>query len=134
MKQILVMMAVVVMGGCSKDTPETSQAAEAEVQVTPAPSPKPEPVLPADEKLIADAIVEKAVREDLEKPEGELTEAELEKVTSLFLYRTQITDAGLKEVAKLQKLEELWLDGTKVTAEGVAELKKALPNCEINGP
>ena len=33
MKQILVMMAVVVLVGCSKDTPETSQAAEAEIQI-----------------------------------------------------------------------------------------------------
>ena len=30
MKQILVMMAAAVLVGCSKDTPETSQAAEAE--------------------------------------------------------------------------------------------------------
>ena len=33
MKQILVMMAAVVLVGCSNETPETSQAAEAEPQV-----------------------------------------------------------------------------------------------------
>jgi len=38
------------------------------------------------------------------------------------------------EVAKLQKLGILYLLGTKVTKEGVAELKKALPNCQIEGP
>ena len=135
MKQILVMMVVLV--GCSKDTPETSQDAEAEAQVAskpePEPEPEPTPVSPADEKLIAHPIVERAVRESLEKPEGILTEADLEKVTKLSLFPTKITDEGLKDVAKLQKLETLWLFDTQVTAEGVAELKKALPNCKIEG-
>jgi hypothetical protein len=158
MKQILVMMVAVVLVGCSNETPETSQAAEAEAQVTPEPSPASVPVPPAHEKLIADPIVEKAVRKELEKSEGELTEADLAKVTSLNLMFTQITDAGLKEVAKLQELEQLWLAftqitdaglkdvaklqklnrfsliGTKTTDAGVAELKKALPNCIITGP
>lgn len=40
---------------------------------------------------------------------------------------------GIKELAKLQKLEWLMLDRTKVTKAGVAELKKALPNCKIEG-
>ncbi|MCH2603405.1 MAG: hypothetical protein MKZ76_10570, partial [Pedosphaera sp.] len=65
MKQILVMMAAVVLVGCSKDTPETSQAAEAEPQVASKPTPEPDPVSPADEKLIADPIVEEAIRETL---------------------------------------------------------------------
>ena len=54
----------------------------------------------ADEKLIADPIVEKAIRKRINKPTGELTKADLAKVTQLFLVNTQITDAGLKEVAK----------------------------------
>ena len=182
MKQILVMMAAVVLVGCSKDTPETSQAAEAEPQVTPEPTPEPTPVSPADEKLIADPFVERWVRGKLRKPEGELTEADLAKFTSLLLdesqitdaglkelakfqnltvlglddtkitdaglkevaklqnlnllslERTQITDAGLKEVAKLQNLKKLYLPATQATKAGVAELKKALPNCYIEGP
>ena len=40
---------------------------------------------------------------------------------------------GIKELAKLQKLEWLMLDRTKVTKAGVAELKKALPDCKIEG-
>ena len=156
MKQILVMIAVV---GCSKDTPEAFQAAEAEAQVASKPSPMPDPVPPVDEKVIAvtDPIVEKAIRESLLEPTGELTKADLEKVTRLRLQITKITDAGLKEVAKLQQLENLylngtkitdvglkdvakmkqleglWLDDTKVTKAGVAELKKALPKCLIIG-
>jgi hypothetical protein len=58
----------------------------------------------------------------------------LAKVTRLDFNDTQITDVGLKELAKLQKLESLSVIGTKVTKAGVAELKKALPNCEIEGP
>ena len=153
MKQILVMMAAVVVG-CSDDTPETSQAAEAETQVAPEPSPEPDPVPPVDEKL----IVEWAVRQKLNKPEGELIEADwenlsyldfrntqitdaslkdvakLKKLEMLGLDNTQITDAGLKEVAKLQKLEVLYLNNTQITKTGVAELRKAVPNCEIEGP
>ncbi len=112
----------------------------------------------ADEKLIADPIVEEAIRKRLEKPEGELTEADLEEVTTLGFIRTkitdaglkevaklqnltnlhlnetQITDAGLKEVAKLQNLKVLFLARTKITDAGVAELQKALPICDIFGP
>ena len=128
---------MVVLVGCSKDTPEPS---------------------PANEKLIADPIVEERVRMALEKPEGKLTEADLEKVLWLYMDESQITDAGLKEVAKLQKLEVLYLNNTKitdaglkevaklqkleeldlrgseVTKAGVAEFKRALPNCQIDGP
>jgi len=104
MKQILVIMAVV-MG---------------------------QSVLAADKKpLITNPIVEKAIRTSLKKTEGVLTEADLGKVTRLFLVSTKITDAGLKEVAKLKQLTELYLKGTKVTKAGVDELKKALPKCDI---
>ena len=135
MKQILVMVAVVLVGcGTTKIDPNA----------------------PAN---IADPIFEKAVRKSLKKPEGELTAGDLEKVTSLslwatkitdeglkevaklqelrqlFLVKTQITDAGLKEVAKMQLLTFLNLRATQVTDAGVAELKKVLhPNCNIDGP
>ena len=164
MKQILVMMAAVVMVGCGEKAtsptpkgkpkiPAPTPAAETEAQVTPTPSPAP--VSPADEKLIAERIVERVVRNGLNKPEGELTEADLEQVVSvdfgwsgftdaglgevaklqnleeLGLRGTKITDAGLKELAKLKNLTFLNLEGTKVTYAGMAELKKALPNCNI---
>ena len=113
--------------------------------------------LAADEKpLITNPIVEKAIRKELNKPTGELAEADLAKVTLLSLDDgpkitdadlkelaklqqlkvlnlgdTEITDAGLKEVAKLQQLTYLNLESTKVTKAGVAELQKALPKCNI---
>jgi len=109
-------------------------------------------------KGITDPIVEKAIRKELKKPTGELTESVLAKVTSLDLIGTKITDVGLKEVAKLPQLTHLWLDATqitdvglkelaklqklerldlvatKATKAGVAELQKALPKCRISGP
>ena len=112
----------------------------------------------ADEKPIADPIVERAIRFSLDKPEGKLTEADLAKVTYLNLINAKITDKGLKELAKLQKLKVLNLSQTKITDEGLKEeakwqqlerlsleitqvteagvgkLQTALPNCEITGP
>ena len=142
MKQILVVMAVVVLVGCFNDTRKTA--------------PKKSPL--AIKNIIADPIVEKAIRKSLKKPEGGLTEADLGNVIELILadtqitdeglkdlamlhnlrvlslIDTQITDAGLKDLAKLQKLRGLELQGTKATAEAAAELSKALPNCKIYGP
>ncbi|SVC26935.1 uncharacterized protein METZ01_LOCUS279789, partial [marine metagenome] len=94
------------------------------------------------------AIVEHAIREALEKPEGELiTKADLEKVrylqvtddltdeglkevaklqqlTGLSLYDTKITDAGLKDVAKMKQLEYLGLASTQITDAGLKEVAK----------
>ena len=110
---------------------------------------------PAPEKLINDPIVEKAIHIK-HGHTRELTKADLEKVTRLTLGGTQITDAGLKEVAKMQNLTHLYLDvtkitdaglkdiakmqnltvlklyNTKITDAGLAQLKKALPKCEIS--
>ena len=88
-------------------------------------------VLAADKKLIADPNVEKQIRRELKKPTGELTKAELASVTELNLSETEITDAGLKDVAKLQKLTRLNLFDSKITDADAAELKKALLKCDI---
>jgi Leucine-rich repeat (LRR) protein len=142
MKQILVMMAAVVLVGCGKSDEEKyaesrTATAEAfaekygamfegglhEVQTTPEPSSEPHVALSDDEKLIADAIVEKRVRDMLEMPEGELTEADLEKVLVLK-WDSKITDEGLKDVAKLKNLESLILRTTEITDEGLKEVAK----------
>ena len=81
-------------------------------------------VLAADEKLIADPIVEKAIRRQIGKPNGGLTKVDLAKVTMLALRSTKITDAGLKEIAKLQKLEILNLSDTKITDAGLKDIAK----------
>ena len=67
-------------------------------------------VLAADEVVITDLVVKKAVGVELEKPYGKfvppmkLTEADLVKVTSLYFVNTKITDACLPDLAKLQQL------------------------------
>ncbi|MFM8273475.1 MAG: hypothetical protein ACKODX_14270 [Gemmata sp.] len=55
-----------------------------------------------------------------------------EDVTTLNLNLTQVTDAGLKELAPLKNLTTLYLSGSKVTDAGVKELQKALPMCKID--
>ena len=124
MKQVLVMMAAAVLVGCSKDTPETSQAVEAEAQVASKSTTEPDPISPAEEKVIAiaDPIVEKAVRKALDKPEGELTQRDLEGIVSLR--SVQFTDKSLKEVAKFKQLTTLNLTWSKFSAEGLKELTK----------
>ena len=109
MKQILVVMAAVVLVGCFNDTRKTA--------------PKKSPL--AIKNIIADPIVEKAIRKSLKKPEGELTEADLGNVIELILADTRITDEGLKEMAKLQRLETLQLSYTRVTDAGIKELAKS---------
>jgi hypothetical protein len=48
-------------------------------------------------------------------------------------YRKNVTDAGLKHIAKLTSLKQVWLLGCDgVTDNGVAELRKALPKCQID--
>ena len=143
MKQILVIMAAVVLVGCGKSDEEKyaesrTATAEAfaekygamfeggldEVQATPEPSSEPHVALSGDEKLIADLIVERAIRESLGKPRGELTERDAAVISDLYLDGSQITDEGLKDVAKLQHLERLDLSDTKITDAGLKEVAK----------
>jgi hypothetical protein len=118
-------------------------------------------VLAADKKPLTKEesakVIEAAIRKAAKKPTGELTKADLAKVTLLSLDDgpkitdaglkevaklqqlkvlnlgdTEITDAGLKDLAKFKQLEGLVLDGTKITKADVAKLKKALPKCRIS--
>ena len=49
----------------------------------------------------------------------------------LDLSKTELMDAGLKELANLKNLTSLSLCDTKVTDAAVEELQKALPKCLI---
>ena len=81
--------------------------------------------------LISNPVVEKAIRGQISKPKGKLTEADLEKVTILDLRRDKLTDVtGLE---KLTKLEELNLSNNPdLTKAQIDELQKALPKCDIS--
>ncbi len=59
--------------------------------------------------------------------------AAIESPTTLSLHHTQVTDAGLKELAGLKSLQTLDLSTTQVTDTGLKELRMALPGCKI-GP
>ena len=100
-------------------------------------------------------VIEAAIRKQLKKPTDELTKADLEKVTKLYLrsnkltevpkglekltqlreltlFRNQLTD--IKGLEKLTQLERLSLvDNPDLTKAQIAELQKALPNCRIEG-
>ena len=75
--------------------------------------PKPPKLVPR--KLIADPIVEKAIRKAAKKPTGELTKADFEKVTSLDLASNQLTDLP-KGLEKLTQLTRLTLQDNKLTS------------------
>ena len=69
-------------------------------------------------------IVEEVIRKSLEKPEGELTEADLEKVMELSLEDPEITEESLEGMAKLTQFHMLLLVGTKTTDVDLKELAK----------
>jgi hypothetical protein len=73
----------------------------------PNPSSRDEPA--TGNPLLSDSIVEKAIRKSIKKPNGDLNQADLEKVTHLVLANTGVTDAGLKELPKLPNLSSLAL-------------------------
>ncbi len=100
----------------------------------------------------AKAAIESVSRIHVGKPTGELTKADLEKVTWLNLRYKNITD--LNPLAGLTKLEELWLydnkitdlkplagltkldmlflsDNLNLTKAEIGKLQKALPKCKI---
>ena len=76
-------------------------------------------------------VIEATIRRLAKKPTGELTKADLEKVTTLSLYDNQLTD--VKGLEKLTQLTILMLDDNPdLTEAQIAELQKALLNCGIS--
>ena len=59
------------------------------------------------EKVIIDhAVIEGEIREELNKPEGDLTKGDLEQLTKLMLWGNQITDlTPLKDLTQLTELK-----------------------------
>lgn len=82
--------------------------------------------------------IEVVIRKNLDKPRGELTAADFEKVTELYLDDTstlaphQITDSSLKELHKLKKLTKLHLGVTEITDAGLKELAKLKQLTSLN--
>ena len=81
MKHYLLIIAAVALVGCGKKTTtDEVDGQPVNPNVVGNKSPKVKP-----KKLIADPIVEKEIRRQLKKPEGELTKADLEQVTEIDL-------------------------------------------------
>ena len=100
------------------------------VRATPQPTPTPAPVnpQPTPPNIIPassqSAIVEKEIRNRLNKPTGELTKADLGKVKELYLGGNQLTELP-KGLEKLTQLETLSLGANKLTdVKGLEKLTK----------
>jgi hypothetical protein len=69
----------------------------------------------------------------------QLTDAGLKELAGLAnlqrldLRHTKVTDAGLKDLTGFKRLKELRVGGTRITDAGVMQLQKALPQCKV-GP
>ena len=79
----------------------------------------------------SEKLIEAAIRKAAEKPTGELTKADLEKVTSLVFYKKQLTNVkGLENLTRLTHLN--LKDNPDFTEAWIVWLQKALPKCYID--
>ena len=135
------------------DHPETKKPESPEVD-TKVVTKKPEYPKVIPNNPLAEAAIDAAIRKATEKPTGELTKADLEKVTGLDLRSNQLTvvsalvgltqlefldfeynqltDGQLKHLAELKKLKFLYLrNNPSLTKAEIANLQKALSDCKI---
>jgi len=126
-----VLLALVLVLGCGKgeqstntnqsnNTPEKSAKKKAEKETPTSTSWVSDPSDPNNVKI------ETAIRKAVGKPTGKLTKVDLEKVTRLPLYDSELTDVtALKELTQLQALH---LNGNQLTdvkeLENLTQLKK----------
>ena len=107
MKQILLMIALVALAGCHAENKKRAEESQRQSTIV----------------EIANPILEKAIRKAAKKPTGELTEADLDKLTSLHLSRNQLTD--VKGLENTSQLKALFLNENKLTKlTGVKGLEK----------
>ena len=123
MKYVLTILALCFcLAGCGKKKAPNSQA---KAEATPKTEPKAEVKKPLTKEESA-KVIEAAIRKSLKKPIGELTKADLEKVTSLDLEYNKLTD--VKGLEKLTKLEKLSLYANQLTdvkgLENLTQLEK----------
>ena len=86
-------------------------------------TPAPKPIAGKLKPLTKDEqakVIEAAIRKELKKPTGDLTKADLEKVTLLDLIEYELTDvkgqlADVKGVEKLTQLKDLYLSENQLT-------------------
>ena len=150
MKQLLLICAVVALVGCHAGNAKRDEEAKLAAKAKAIAEARAAAESPTVE--IADPIVEKEIRRQRKKPTGELTKADLEKVTVLFLDDNQLTSVkGLEKLTKLTilnlinnkltdvkglenltQLKTLYLRiNPDLTKAQIDQLQKALPKCRI---
>ena len=112
---LLMIAAVALVGGCGgkKESPEPQTNAPVQPKTEPEKETKNLQSAPTVTVNIDNPIVEKAIRKQIKKPTGELTEADLEKVAVLDLRYNELTDVS--PLAGLTQLKELNLEETQLT-------------------
>ena len=103
---ILYIGLLVVLMGCGKK--------DAVIPQTRTEGHKPQPSKTATAKLISNPIVEKKVREELKKPKGKLTKADLGKVKELHLVGNELTEVP-RSLEHLTQLTYLGLNSNQLT-------------------
>jgi len=156
-----VLLALVLGVGCGDGKEKAAPKAEAKVKATPKVKPKGDATPKAEPKAETKKpltkaesakVIEAAIRKAAKKPTGELTKADLEKVTELRLHNNQLTSVkGLENLTQLTRLglENNQLTSVKglenltqltylilnhnpdLTKAQIDELKMALPKCKI---
>jgi Leucine-rich repeat (LRR) protein len=127
MKQLLLICAVVALVGChagNKGAEEAKLAAKAKaIAEARAAAEAKAGAWVSDPNDPNNVKVEKAIRKSLKKPTGELTKADLGKVTVLVFYNKQLTN--VKGLGKLTQLERLQLQRNILTdVKGLEKLTK----------
>ena len=125
MKSLILLVAVVSVGGCASGPVEESQPDSNATAKPNAPTTTSWVSDPSDPNNVK---IEAAIRKAAEKPSGELTKADLEKVTELELDGKQLTD--VTDLEKLSQLKSLHLPHNKLTdvkgLENLTQLKLSL--------
>ena len=124
-----VLLALVMGVGCDGSNEKAAPKSQAKTDATPKTEPKVEAKKPLTKEESA-KVIEAAIRKAARKPTGELTKADLEKVTWLDLNYKQLT--SVKGLENLTQLTVLYLnDNPNLTKAQIGELQKAFPNCTI---
>ena len=102
------------MVGCGESAEEKAAKAKAEAaaEAKATAEAKTAAAAKAAAEANAQAAIEAAVRKAAKKPPGELTKADFEMVTELWLYNNQLTD--VKELEKLTQLTKLNLSYSRL--------------------
>ena len=112
MKQLLLICAVVALVGCGKKEAPEGETKNPEKEAPERETKNPE-LAPVFIVTIDNSIIEAAIRYELEKPTGDLTSADLGKVTKLTISESKLTD--VKDLENLTQLKELKVLDNKLT-------------------